>query len=62
MEFKQLAMEYFMVFDTQPPILTTLDTNNEEYLKMLEKAIRTKKPFTRDDLADVFMTDHSVVY
>lgn len=62
MEFEKIAIEYMMTFNEQPPILTTLDTDDELYLNMLKKAIKTKKPLTRNDLADVFMTNDKVLY
>lgn len=62
MKFEEIAMEYFNTFNENPPILTTLSVENEDYLAMLKKAIESKEPLTRDDLGKVFMTDDSAFY
>lgn len=62
MDFVEIAIEYERVFDEKPPILTTLSTDNELYLKMLKDAIDKNEPLTRDDLGKVFMTDEDAFY
>ena len=46
----------------QPPILTTLDVSDPLYLEQLEKAIKSGKPITRNDLGAIFMTDKKAFY
>ena len=60
--FEELAVEYVNVFNEQPPILTTLSTDDPLYLEMLQEAIDNNEPITRDDLGNVFMTDNKVFY
>lgn len=60
--FIDLAIEYRNIFGENPPVLATLSEEDEEYLKMLEKAIEDEQPLTRDKLAEVFMTNEDVVY
>ena len=62
MNFEEIKMRYYDAFGEYPPMLVTLDENNELYLKMLSDAIKSGEPLTRDDLAAVFMTDENVVY
>lgn len=65
LEFETIAKEYIAQFDEYPPMLTTLDVNNINYLKALRQAIRNNEPLTRNDLAKVFMpkmSDKNVVY
>ena len=62
MRFSEIAMEYERHFGEQPPILTTLDIENELYLKMLKRAIEDNKPLTRNDLGEIFMTDDKAFY
>lgn len=62
MNFEELKMKYMETFGEFPPMLVTLDENNKLYLKILNNAIESGKPLTRDDLAAVFMTDDEVVY
>jgi hypothetical protein len=50
------------MFGENPPVLATLSEDNEDYLKMVEKAIEEEKPLTMDKLAEVFMTNEDVVY
>lgn len=61
-KFEEIAFDYEMEFGEQPPILTTLSVDNEDYLKMLEEAISKHEPLTRNDLGKVFMTDDSAFY
>jgi len=60
--FIDLAIEYKKMFGENPPVLATLSEDNEDYLKMVEKAIEEEKPLTMDKLAEVFMTNEDVVY
>ena len=60
--FEEIAFEYEEMFGQQPPILTTLDVENEDYKRELEKAIERQEPITRDYLADIFMVNEEVVY
>lgn len=60
--FEDVAFRYEMKFGETPPILTTLDTNNQLYLQELEKAIEKGKPISRDDLGAIFMTDEKAFY
>ena len=62
MSFEDLAFEYELTFGSHPPILTTLSVDNEEYLKLLRKAIDDEKPLTRNDLGAIFMTDDEAFY
>lgn len=62
MKFTDIALEYFEKFGENPPILTTLDVENEEYLKMLKEAIESGEPLSKNDLAEVFMTDEKALY
>ena len=62
MNFVDLAFEYESRFGEQPPILTTLSVENEDYLKMLRKSIDEDKPLTRNDLGEIFMTDNKAFY
>ena len=62
MNFEELKMKYMETFGEFPPMLVTLDENDRLYLKMLKEAIESGEPLTRDDLAEVFMTDNEVVY
>lgn len=60
--FEDVAFRYEMKLGEKPPILTTLDTNNQLYLQELEKAIEKGKPISRDDLGAIFMTDDKAFY
>lgn len=62
MNFEELAFEYFNTFGEQPPILTTLDTNNKVYLQLIKDAIIDEKPLTKDYLGSIFMTDEKAFY
>ena len=62
MNFKELCVKYEETFGTYPPILTTLDVENEEYLKMLKDAIDSKEPLTRNELDAIFMPDDELLY
>ena len=61
-KFEEIAFDYELEFGEHPPILTTLSVDNEDYLKMREKAIENHEPLTRDDLGKVFMTDEEAFY
>jgi hypothetical protein len=61
-KFEDVAFEYEKTFGQQPPILTTLDVNDPLYLEQLEKAIKSGKPITRNDLGAIFMTNDKVFY
>ena len=60
--FEDVAFEYEKAFDKKPPILTTLDVNDPLYLEQLEKAIKSGKPITRNDLGAIFMTNDKAFY
>jgi len=62
MNFIDIAIEYENKFGEKPPILTTLDVENEEYLNILKKAIEDNKPVDRDYLGTIFMTDETAFY
>lgn len=62
MKFEDVAFEYEQKFGEQPPILTTLDVENELYLKMLKESIESNEPLTRNDLGKIFMTDEKALY
>ena len=62
MNFEELKMKYQAAFGEFPPQLVTLDENDELYLRMLKEAIDNGEPLTRNDLAEVFMTDQEAVY
>lgn len=62
MKFEEIAFEYEKEFGVQPPILTTLDIENEEYLQILKDAIVRGKPVDRDYLGTIFMTDEKAFY
>ncbi len=62
MNFEEIAAEYEMEFGVQPPILTTLSTDNELYLQELKNAITRGKPIDRDYLGSIFMTDNDAFY
>ena len=62
MKFEDLAFEYELEFDEQPPILTTVDTNDRLYLKLIEDAIESGEKLTRDYLASIFMRNDKVAY
>ena len=59
LSFDELSSEYEDKFGEFVPILTTVDTENEYYLKMIRDAIDSGKHLTRNDLANVFMTKES---
>ena len=60
--FEKIANEYFEKFNQYPPVLTTLDVENKEYLKMLQEAIKNGEPLTRNDLGEIFMPDDNILY
>lgn len=62
MDFETVAQEYYDKFGKMPPRLTTLDTENKEYLKMLKEAIEEGTELTRNDLGEVFMPDNNLYY
>ena len=55
--FEDVAMEYIQKFNEYPPTLTTLNVNNQKYLKLLKKAIRENQKITQDELGSIFMPD-----
>jgi len=62
MKYEDLFTEYLNKFGEQPPMLDTVDPNNEEYLEMLKNAIDNDRKLTRDELADTFYTNDKVFY
>ena len=62
MNFETVAQEYLDKFGKMPPRLTTLDVENEKYLKMLKEAIKEGTELTRNDLGEVFMPDNNLFY
>ena len=60
--YETIAKKYRDLFGEIPPIITTLDVENEEYLKVIEKSIKDKKPLTRDMLGEIFMKDNEAVH
>lgn len=62
MSFEEIAKKYKEKFGEMPPILSTLDTENEDYLGVLEEAIEIEKPLTRNELGEIFMTNEKAYY
>lgn len=56
LKFDDVQLRYYEKFGRFPPILTTLDRENQEYLQMLLKAIEKGKELNMNDL-DKFMPD-----
>ena len=53
--------KYFETFNNLPPILMTIDKDDETYIKLVKNAIETKKRLTNDDLAKAFGDDYDLI-
>lgn len=62
LNFEDLSLEYFIRFKEDVPILTTLSTDDPQYLAELKKAIDNDKPIDRNYLGRIFMTDKNALY
>lgn len=62
MNFEELAWNYYEKFHKQPPIFSTLDIDNPEYLKMLKEAIDENRELTLDEIEEKVVIHENAQY
>lgn len=57
----KIIVQYFMKFKEVPPIVYTVNENDERYLQLVKKSIEKNKPLSEDDFKQVFVTESNIL-